>query len=104
VNKKAQAYEAIKAAITALEEELNNRNIPEIGPKSRLQLEEMLRMLRLMEKKLRGEEKIDQTDIYGYGLGRVITDSWPDPGDTLGKLLLNAEQLYVQTMRNTLPR
>lgn len=95
---RAKAKAAIKAAIIAVEKEIK-KDIPESGPKSRLQLQKILNILCLMEQVLNGEQVHTPQEIYGYGLGQVITDSWPD-NDKLGEIILTAEHLYTRAMHN----
>ena len=64
------AIASIDEAITNIVRELNNPNSPDTGPISRNKLIEVQNILELMKKKLRGDELIEESDLFGYGLGQ----------------------------------
>jgi hypothetical protein len=97
MEKVSKAQKLIDEAIAAINRELESTSLPEAGPRSRKQLEEFLVALMSMKKKISGEEYHTKDEIYGYGIGQAIIDSWPDY-DQLGNIIIAAEQGYVNAI------
>lgn len=92
------AIATIEQAMSNIARELNNPNLPDTGPISRRKLIEFLNVLELMKKKLHGDEPIEKSDLFGYGLGQAIVDSWPYD-NPLGLSIISAEQQFIRSIR-----
>ena len=52
-----------------------------------------------MNKKLIGEEPIISNDKFGYGIGRMVVDSW-SYDNPLGELVIKAENEFVKAIKS----
>jgi hypothetical protein len=94
-------HNAIKAAEDAIKEvnqELNKLDMNKTDPIYERQLIEILEYLKLMNRKLTGEEPITNMDKYGFGLGRMIVDSW-SYDNPIGPPIIRAEEKFIKAIK-----
>jgi len=84
----------IQQAIYAIDNELRSKKLPVSGAMSTEQLEQFRFALTKMLHSLDSDSTTEPVLSNG-GLGRVIIDSWP-LNSSLGEIILEAEQLYLE--------
>jgi hypothetical protein len=94
-----KAIYAVQKAIGAIDNELGVIELPETGPESRKQLTEFKQILERMLRNLNGAEPVTLSDRSGYGLGRIIVDSW-NFSSFLGEIVINAEHVFLKALQD----
>lgn len=90
--KKAEALNCIRAAITALDEEIQK---PEVARVADLHT---LSEFRMLLKKMHEDVELDALsvpEVKRGGMGRVIADSWPW-SSVVGDLVIKAENAFLE--------